>query len=67
MSAALVNYEVRRKEKQSYSNGTSAEALTIRERSSNLKGKSEHGRSKSRSDFRDLKKNQCTFCKELGH
>ena len=38
--------------------------MTIRERSSNRKGKGDHGRSKSRST---LKKNQCAFYKEEGH
>ena len=38
VSAALVNYEVRRKDKQSSSKSTSAEALTIRGRSSSKKG-----------------------------
>ena len=46
---------------------TSAEALAVRGRSSNRKGKGDHGRSKSRPGFRDLKKNQCAFCKKLGH
>ena len=62
--AALVNYEVRRKDKQSSFNGTSVEALMVRGRGSNRKGKGEHKRSKSRQGFRDLKKNQCAFCKE---
>jgi len=66
VSAALVNYEVRRKDKQSSSNGTSAEALTVRGRGSNWKGKGERGRSKSKLNFRDLK-NQCAFCNKLGH
>ena len=67
MSAAHVNYEVRRKDKQSSSNGTSTEALMVRGRGSNQKGKDERKRSKSRPSFRDLKKNQCVFCKEIGH
>jgi len=66
VSAALVNYEVRRQDKQSSSEGILAEALAIRVRSYNQKGKSDCGRSKSRSGFKDLKKNQCAFCKELG-
>jgi len=41
--------------------------MTVRGRSSNRKGRGDHGRSMSRSDFRDLKKNQCALCKELGH
>jgi len=49
------------------SESTSVEALAIRGRSSNRKGKGDCGRSKSMQDFRDLKKNQYAFCKELGH
>jgi len=67
VSAALVNYEVRRQDRQSSSEGTSVEALTVRGRSSNQKGRGDHVRSKSRSAFRDLKKNQYALCKELGH
>ena len=63
VSAALVNYEVRRHDKLSSSKGTSAEALATRGKSSNRKGKDDRGRSKSRLSFRDLKKNQCAFCK----
>jgi len=59
VSNALVNYEVRRNDKQFSFNGTSAEALMVRGRCSNRKGKGEHDR--------DLKKNQCIFCKEIGH
>ena len=65
--AALVNYEVRRQDKLSSSEGSSAETLTIRGRSSNWKGKCKNKRSKSRVGFRDLKKNQYAFCKKLGH
>jgi len=54
VSAALINYEVRRQDKLSSSKGTSAEALAIRGRSSNRKGKGDHKRSKSKPDFRDL-------------
>ena len=67
MSAALVNYEVRRKDKQSSSNGTSAEALMVRGRGFKRKGKDKRERSKFRPGFKDLKKNQCAFCKEIGH
>jgi len=67
MSAALVNYEVRRKDKQSSSNGTSAEALMIRGRGSTRKGKGERQSSESRPGFRDMKKKQCAFCKEIGY
>jgi len=67
VSTALVNYEVRRQDRLSSHRSTSAEALAVRGRYSNRKGKGDRERSKSRPDFRDLKKNQCAFCKELGH
>ena len=67
VSTALVNCEAKRKNKQSSSNGTSAEALMVRDRGYNRKSKGKCERSKSRPDFRDLKKNQCAFCKEVGH
>ena len=67
VSAALVNYEVRRQDRLSSHESTSAEALAVRSRGSYRKGKGDRERSKSRSGFRDLKKNQCAFCKELGH
>ena len=62
VSAALVSYEVRRKDRLSSLGSTTTEALAVRDRSSNRKG-----RSKSRSGFRDLKRNQCALCKELEH
>jgi len=67
VSATLVNYEVRRQDIVSSSGSITTEALAVRGRSFNRKGRGDQGRSKSRSDFRDLKKNQCTLCKELGH
>jgi len=67
VSAALINYKVRRQCKLSSSESTSAEALAVRDRSSNRKGRGDHEISKSRLGFKDLKKNQCTFCKDLGH
>ena len=67
VSGTLVNYEVRRKDKQFSSKSPLAEALTVRGKSSSKKGKSNRGRSKSRLDFRDLKKKRYTFCKELRH
>jgi len=75
VSAVLVNYEVRRQDRLSSHGSTSAEAFAVRGRSFNMKGKHDCGRyskrdcgrSKSRLGFRDLKKNQCTFYKELGH
>jgi len=62
-----VNYEVRRQDRFYSSGSTSAEALTVRGRSSNRKGRGDQERSKSRSGFRDLKKNQCILCKEVRH
>jgi len=67
MLAALVNYEVRKQDILSFSMSTSAMTLATRGRSSNQKGKGDQERSKFRSDFRDLKKNQYPLCKELGH
>ena len=66
VSSTLVNHELRRKDKES-SNSISVEALIVRGKSSSQKGKGDCGRSKFRLDFRDLKKNQCAFCKELRH
>jgi len=67
VSAALVNYELRRQDSLSSHGSTSTEALAVRDKGSNRKGKGDCERSKSRSSFRDLKKNQCTFCEGLGH
>jgi len=67
VSAVLVNYEVRRQDRLSSHGSTSTEALAIRDKGSYRKGKGDLGRSKSRPYFRDLKKNQCAFCKELRH
>ena len=50
VSAALVNYEVRKKNKQSFSKSDSAEVLMVRCRSSSKNGKSNRGRSNSRLD-----------------
>ena len=66
VSPALVNHELRKKDKES-SNNTSVETLTIRGKSFNRKEKGDHDRSKTRIGFKDLKKNQCAFCKELGY
>ena len=63
VSAALVNYKVRRKDKQSSFSSTSAEALVVRGRGSNQKGKDKRERFKSRPGSRYLKKNQCAFVK----
>jgi len=49
------------------SGSTTAEALALRGRCYNRKGRGEQKKLKSRSGFRDLKKNQCVLCKELGH
>ena len=67
VSAALVSYEARRQDRLSSSGNTTAEALTVRGRGSNKKGRDDQGRSMSRSAFRDLKRNQCALCKELGY
>ena len=67
VSAALVSYEARRQDRLSPSESTTAEALAIRGRSSNRKGRGDQKRLKTKSDFRDLKKNQCALCKEIGH
>ena len=67
VSSALINYETRRKERQFSQASTSAEALEVRGRGSHRKDKDDRGRSKSKPGYRDLKKNQCAFCRELGH
>ena len=67
VSAALANYDTRRQDRLSSQASASAEALVVKGRDSYRKGKGERGRSKSRPGFRDLKKNQCAFCKEFGH
>jgi len=66
VSTALGNHNLRTKDKES-SNTTLAEALTVRNRSSSWKGKGDRGRSKSRADFRYLKKNRVLFAKRLGN
>jgi len=66
VSAALMNYEVRRQDRLSSSRSTTTEALAVRGRSSNRNDRGDQGRSKSRSVFRDLKRNQCALYKELG-
>ena len=66
MSTALVNYEVRSKDKQTSSKNTTTEAMTTRGMGSNYrKGKGEFEKSKT-DGHEDLKKNQCAFCRE-GH
>ena len=67
VSAARVSYEVRRQDRLSSLGSTMAEALAVRGRSYNRKGRGDQERSKSRSGFRDLNRNQCALCKELGH
>ena len=64
MLAALVNYEVRRKDKHTSSKSTIAGEMTARGMGSNhQKGKGVFGKSRT-SDREDLKKNQCAFCRE---
>ena len=66
VSAALVNYKVRRKDKQSFFKSTIAEAMTTRGMSFNhRKGKREFGKFKT-GDHKDLK-NHCAFFREKGH
>ena len=67
VSSALASYETRRKERHPSQSSSSAEALAVRGRSSSRKGKEERGRSKSRPGFRDIKKNQYAFCREIGY
>ena len=67
VSAALVSCEARRQDRLSSLGNTTAEALAVRGRSSNRKGRDDQGRSKCRLGFRDLKRNQCALYKELGH
>ena len=63
VSAALVSYEVRRHDRLSSSGSTTTEALVVRGRSFNRKGRDDQGRLKFRSGFRELKRNQCALCK----
>jgi len=67
VSAAFVSYEARRQDRLSSSWSTTAEALAVRGRSSNRKGRGDQGRSKSRSGFEDLKRNRYALCKEIGY
>jgi len=63
VSAALMNHEVRKKDKKSSSSSTTAEVLTARGMSSNhRKGKGDVG--KSMTGNHKLRKNQCAFCKK---
>ena len=55
VSATFVSYEARRQDRLSSSGSTIAEALAVRGRSSNKKGRDDQGRLKFRSGFRDLK------------
>ena len=59
VKAALINLELRRKDKVS-SDSTTADVLTARGRSSKKESKSRSGRT-------DLGKDQCAFCKQNGH
>ena len=65
--AAFLNREVRKKDKKSIFISTTLKALAIRETSFNhRKGKRDFERSKT-GGHEELKKNQCTFCREEGH
>jgi len=59
MLVALVNYEVRRHDKLSSSEGTLGEALAISDRSYNWKGKGDRGGSKSTKVMRSEKEPVC--------
>ena len=50
VSVALVSYETRREDRLSPSENTTAEALAVRDRSFNRKGRDDQGRSKFRSE-----------------
>ena len=65
---AIVNLELRRKDKES-SSSTSAEALIARGRCSNKNSGENRGRSRSKSRFGrpNLDKDQFAFCKPRGH
>jgi len=66
VSAALVNYKVRKKNKQSSSNDTTIEVMTARGMGPNhKKDKGEFGISKI-GGREELKKHQYAFCRE-GH
>ena len=65
---ALVNLELRRKDKESSSSGTSAEVVTARGSSPNRKRKNRHRSNlKSMFDNHQLRKNQYAFCKNKRH
>ena len=65
VSTALVNHEVRRKDKTSSSSSTTAEALTAKGIDFNHR-KGKRDVSKFKTGNRELRKKQCAFCKE-GH
>ena len=60
---ALVNYVIRRQDRLSSSENTSAEALSVRGKSFNQKDRGDQERSKSRPHFRDLKKTCAPYAK----
>jgi len=67
VSTALVNHEVRRKDKESSFSSVTAEALTARGTGfSHRKGKGDFGKFKT-SDREYLKKYQCALCREEEH
>ena len=65
VSSALVNHELRRKDKESFKS-TTTKMLTVRGRSFSQKGKGDRDKPKFRLGFRDMK-NRCAFYKELGY
>ena len=63
VSVDLMNYEVRKKDKESSSSSTTAEALTAKEISFNRR-KVNGDFGKSKTDNCKLRKNHCAFCKK---
>jgi len=62
-----MNYKVRRQNRLSSSENATAEALAIRGRSSNRKGRGDQETIKVQIRFQKSEKNQCALCKELRH
>ena len=66
VTTALVNLDLKRKDKESF-NGTSAEELTMRQRSPNQRGEiCCRSKSRSRFDNHSLSRDQ-SFCELTGH
>jgi len=68
LTAALVNLELRRRDKECSTCDTSTEVLTARGSSPNRKRENQQKSNwNPRVYNRKLEKGQCTFCKEKGH